>query len=100
MKISSTNHFLMYYCKNIDIKQNIYKDRIWRAESFCDGKSDFAHHQQIVIQGTSEFEEDDLSCSCGVIINPYNSNWSMYNIAAYRNTPLQLYLHYAISTDG
>jgi hypothetical protein len=84
--------YLMYYCKNTPIN-GVYRDRIWRTESWTDGKTNFIN-DQVVIEGQLH-KEDDLSCAPGVVM--LGNKWHMYYVGADRDTPSVLYLEHAVA---
>ncbi len=84
---------LMYRCKNNPIN-NIWRDRIWRSESWGDAWTDWVG-DQIAIDGTIENDSRDLVCSPGVFINPNDGVWHMYYVSASRGGNMILYLQHA-----
>ncbi len=83
--------YLMYYCKNTPIN-GVWRDRIWRAESWTDGLGEW-NPGQVVIEGQLG-RDDDLSCSPGVVIDAAGT-WHMYYVGADRDTPMTLFLFHA-----
>jgi len=90
--------YLMYYCKMEDI-DGVWQDRVYRTESWSDGKTKDWTGDMVVIQGNLN-QKDDLSCSPGVVIdkrNPSNEVWRMYYITAQRGADCDLYIYHATS---
>ncbi len=87
--------YVMYYCKNSPIN-NVWRDRVYRIENFNDGISGSWIGDQPVIEG-SDGQNDDLSCSPGVLIDNQNT-WHMYYVTANRNTGCDVYLYHATAT--
>ena len=86
--------YVMYYCKNTPIKDTS-QDRVWRIENWNDGISGSWISDQVVIEGTVG-QNDDLSCSPGVVIDN-QGKWHMYYVTANRNTGCDVYLYHAVA---
>jgi|GEM_PF-4586762 len=99
--IKKDNVYTMFFCKNTPEIQNgvtVYRDRIWQVSSMqLDFKDKF--NQKIVIQGDNINAEDDLSCAGGGIKVVDESKYILIYIVANRLTPLNIFVHYAESTD-
>lgn len=76
-----TSSYVMYRCKN-SIVNGVGRDRIWRSESTGDGTGAFTN-DQIVVAGSDEQQQDDLSCGPGVIVDS-SGTWQMYYLTASR----------------
>jgi hypothetical protein len=93
--IKSGGKYVQFRCQNT--ASPVERDRIWRSES-PDGVSNWTN-DRIVIEGTSETAQDDLSCSPGVVIDP-NGLWHMYYVTAARATGCTIEMWHATSLDG
>jgi hypothetical protein len=85
---------LMFYCRNSKI-DGVHQDRVWRNESWTDGKTGWSHGE-VVVEGSMD-TEDDLSCSPGVVIDAQGT-WHMYYVTADRRHHMVLYLHHATAS--
>lgn len=86
--------YVMYYCKNT-VESGVARDRVWRIENWGDGKTGW-QNEMIVIDGTLN-ENDDLSCSPGIVIGN-DGIWHMYYVAANRGENAPLYLYHATAS--
>lgn len=93
--IKNNGKYIQFRCQNTP--SPVYRDRIWRSESL-DGVTNWTN-DQIVIQGVNETDQDDLSCSPGVVIAP-NGMWHMYYVTAARASVCGIQMWSAISSDG
>ena len=93
--IKSGGKYIQFRCQNT--ASPVERDRIWRSES-PDGVSNWTN-DRIVIEGTSETAQDDLSCSPGVVIDP-NGLWHMYYVTAARGSMCTIEMWHATSPDG
>jgi len=84
--------YIIYYCKNT-VENGIGRDRVWRIENWDDGKFGDWVNDQIAVEGTMG-EDDDLSCSPGVVIGQ-DGTWHMYYVTGNRNADGVLYLYHA-----
>ena len=92
------NKYIQFRCQNNWLEsQNEGRDRIWRRESL-DGITNWTN-DQVVIQGINTTDQDDLSCSPGVVIAP-NGIWHMYYVTAPRAAVCRIEMWHATSTDG
>jgi len=91
--------YLMYYCKMTPIN-GIWQDRVHRIENWSNGIAGGWVNDIVVVQGELN-EEDDLSCSPGVLIDKRNAGneiWRMYYIVGRRDGRAgDLYIHHATS---
>lgn len=87
--------YLMYYCKGSPDPN--WRDRVWRNESWTDGKTGWDEEGgQIVIEGSAG-ADDELSCSPGVVIDN-NGIWHMYYITAESKPDVPLYIYHATAS--
>ena len=93
--IKSGGKYVQFRCQNT--ASPVERDRVWRSES-PDGVSNWTN-DRIVIEGTSETAQDDLSCSPGVVIDP-NGLWHMYYVTAARGSMCTIEMWHATSPDG
>jgi hypothetical protein len=93
--MQNNGKYIQFRCQNTP--SPVYRDRIWMNES-PNGLTSWSN-DRIVVEGTSETAQDDLSCSPGVVIAP-SGIWHMYYVTAARATVCTIEMWHATSPDG
>ena len=90
--------YVMFYCKNT-VLNSVGADRIFRAESWTDGKGDFINDVPVMDGSGNATNPNYMSCSPGVTVDTAGK-WHMFFVGAPQSqSGLPLRVLYATSTN-